>query len=32
MLDEAKIRTFSLQDRVKNLGIQRAVFTDESGP
>jgi Xaa-Pro aminopeptidase len=30
MLDEAKTRTFALQARMKDLGIQRAVFTDES--
>ncbi|SHM72354.1 Xaa-Pro aminopeptidase [Roseovarius litoreus] len=30
MLDQAKIRTFALQARMKDLGIQRAVFTDES--
>ncbi len=30
MLEEAKTRTFTLQARMKDLGIQRAVFTDES--
>ncbi len=30
MLNEAKTRTFTLQARMKDLGIQRAVFTDES--
>ncbi|MBO9453124.1 aminopeptidase P family protein [Tropicibacter sp. R16_0] len=30
MLDEAKTRTITLQSRMKDLGIQRAVFTDES--
>ncbi|MEM9317394.1 MAG: Xaa-Pro peptidase family protein [Pseudomonadota bacterium] len=30
MLDEAKTRTLSLQDRMRDLGIQLAVFTDES--
>ncbi len=30
MLDEAKTRTLTLQARMKDLGIQRAVFTDES--
>ncbi len=30
MLDEAKFRTLALQSRMRDLGIQRAVFTDES--
>lgn len=30
MLDEAKTRTLALQTRMQDLGIQRAVFTDES--
>lgn len=30
MLDEAKIRTHTLQARMRDLGIPRAVFTDES--
>lgn len=30
MLDEAKTRTLALQANMKRLGIQRAVFTDES--
>jgi len=30
MLDEAKSRTVALQARMSDLGIQRAVFTDES--
>ncbi|MTI02172.1 Xaa-Pro peptidase family protein [Roseibium sp. RKSG952] len=30
MLNEAKTRTFTLQAQMKDLGIQRAVFTDES--
>ena len=30
MLDEARTRTFSLQVRMRDMGIQRAVFTDES--
>ena len=30
MLEEAKIRTQILQDRMKDAGIQKAVFTDES--
>ena len=30
MLNEAKIRTFTLQAQMKDLGIQHAVFTDES--
>ncbi len=30
MLDEAKSRTLALQTRMKDLGIQSAVFTDES--
>ena len=30
MLDEARTRTRALQARMQDLGIQRAVFTDES--
>ncbi|WP_377192922.1 M24 family metallopeptidase [Ruegeria meonggei] len=30
MLDEARTRTLSLQARMRDMGIQRAVFTDES--
>lgn len=30
MLKEAKIRTQNLQSRMKDLGIQKAIFTDES--
>ena len=30
MLAEAKIRTQDLQARMKEAGIQKAVFTDES--
>lgn len=30
MLEEAKIRTLNLQARMRDLGIERAVFTDES--
>ena len=30
MLQEAKLRTFKLQARMQDLGIQQAVFTDES--
>lgn len=30
MLEEAKIRTRNLQNRMKDAGIQKAVFTDES--
>ena len=30
MLDEAKTRTLALQARMQDLGIRRAVFTDES--
>ena len=30
MLDEAKSRTIALQGRMQEMGIQRAVFTDES--
>ncbi len=30
MLDEAKSRTYALQTRMRDLGIERAVFTDES--
>ncbi len=30
MLDQAKMRTRALQARMKDLGIQKAVFTDES--
>jgi len=30
MLEEAKIRTLKLQNIMKNMGIQKAIFTDES--
>ncbi len=30
MLEEAKIRTQQLQSRMKDRGIQKAIFTDES--
>jgi len=30
MLEEAKVRTRDLQTRMKDMGIQKAVFTDES--